>query len=145
MFVQKLDHVNFRVKDPEATIAFLQDVLMMGRHDVMKSWLLDNDGNPVIHVGNIEGPYPSDGFRPFDGDVEGGPVHHVALNCLDYDAVLARLVERGLEHCSNHIPQVALRQLFVPEPGGVLLELNFFENGESYTALDTPITASAAS
>lgn len=141
MFVQKLDHVNIRVKDPDATVAFLQDVLMMGRHELMANWLCDQAGNPVIHVGNVEGPYPSDALFPFDGDKDGGPVHHVALQCAGYDDVCARLEERGLPYATNYVPQVELRQLFVSEPGGVLLELNFFGNVEG----ETPITASASS
>ena len=140
MFVQKLDHVNIRVKDPDATVAFLTDVLQMGRHETMTHWLLDNAGNPVIHVGNVEGSYPSDSFRPFEGGKGDGPVHHVALNCVGYDAVCARLEERGLQYCVNQIPQAALRQLFVPEPGGLLLELNFFEDGDGYSG---PVTRSS--
>jgi hypothetical protein len=51
--------------------------------------------------------------------------HHVALSCSGFDAVLARLRERGLEHHTNEVPQMNLRQISVTEPGGVLLEQNF--------------------
>jgi len=38
----------------------------------------------------------------------------------------ARLKSRGLEHRLNEVPAAGLRQIFVLDPNGVLLELNFF-------------------
>ena len=92
MIVQRLDHVNIRVKDPAATIAFFNDVLGMPCSPQRANWLTDPAGHPVVHVGNIEGPYPSDGWRPFQPRDDSGAVHHVALACGGFDAVLARLL-----------------------------------------------------
>ncbi len=125
MFILSLDHVNIRVKDPAATIAFFNDVLQMPSSPARKFWLTDAAGNPVIHVGSADGSYPSDGWRPFTPRGDSGAVHHVALSCSGFDAVLARLRERGLEHHTNEVPGMDFRQIFVAEPGGVLLELNF--------------------
>jgi catechol 2,3-dioxygenase-like lactoylglutathione lyase family enzyme len=125
MIVQRLDHVNIRVKDPAATIAFFNDVLGMPCSPERANWLTDATGHPVVHVGNIEGPYPSDGWRPFKSRDDSGAIHHVALACGGFDAVMARLLERGLAHHVNAIPQMNFKQIFVAEPGGVLLELNF--------------------
>ena len=47
------------------------------------------------------------------------------MSCSGFDAVLARLRERGLDHYTKEVPQMNFRQIFVAEPGGVLLELNF--------------------
>jgi catechol 2,3-dioxygenase-like lactoylglutathione lyase family enzyme len=125
MIVQSLDHVNIRVKDPAATIAFFNDVLGMPSSPVRKYWLTDAAGRPVVHVGSAAQPYSSDGWRPFKASEDSGVIHHVALSCSSFDAVLARLRERGLDHQTNEMPQMNLRQIFVAEPGGVLLELNF--------------------
>jgi catechol 2,3-dioxygenase-like lactoylglutathione lyase family enzyme len=125
MLVQSLDHVNIRVKDPAATIAFFNDVLGMPSSPVRKSWLTDAAGNPVVHVGSAEEPYPSDSWRPFKARDDSGVIHHVALSCSGFHAVLARLRERGLDHHTNEVEQMNFRQIFVAEPGGVLLELNF--------------------
>jgi catechol 2,3-dioxygenase-like lactoylglutathione lyase family enzyme len=125
MIVQSLDHVNIRVKDPAATIAFFNDVLGMPSSPVRKNWLTDAAGNPVVHVGGPDDPYPSDSWRPFEARDDSGVVHHVAMSCSGFDAVLARLRERGLHHHTNEVPQMNFRQIFVAEPGGVLLELNF--------------------
>ena len=125
MIVQSLDHVNIRVKDPAATIAFFNDVLGMPSSPVRNHWLIDAAGNPVVHVGSADTPYPSDSWRPFKARDDSGVIHHVALSCSGFDAVLARLRERGLDHHISEVPQMNLRQIFVAEPGGVLLELNF--------------------
>ncbi len=125
MFVQSLDHVNIRVKDPAATIAFFNDVLEMPSSPVRKYWLTDAAGNAVVHVGSADGSYPSDDWRPFKARDDSGAVHHVALSCSGFDAVLGRLRERGLEYHTNELPQMSFKQIFVAEPGGVLLELNF--------------------
>lgn len=125
MIVQSLDHVNIRVKDPDATIAFFNNVLGMPSSPVRKTWLMDATGRAVVHIGSSEMPYPSDNWRPFATRNDSGAVHHVALSCSGYDAVLARLRERGLDHHTNDVPQMNFKQIFVAEPGGVLLELNF--------------------
>ena len=125
MYVQALDHVNIRVKNPAATIAFFNEVLGMPSSPLRDSWLVDAHGRPVVHVGSADRPYPSDSWRPFSAAENSGAIHHVALACRDYDAVLARLRERKLMHNTYDLPQFNLRQIFVAEPGGVLLELNF--------------------
>lgn len=125
MFVDSLDHVNIRVKDVDATLAFFNDVLDMPCSPERRTWIVDAQGRPVIHVGSIENPYPSDSWRPFESAEGTGVVHHVALGCTGYDVLLARLQERGLPHNANHVPHMKLRQIFVEEPNGVLLELNF--------------------
>jgi Glyoxalase/Bleomycin resistance protein/Dioxygenase superfamily len=125
MIVQSLDHVNIRVKDPAATIAFFNDVLDMPSSPLRESWLTDAAGKPIIHVAPADASYPSDSWRPFEASDDSGVIHHVALSCSGFDAVLARLRERGLDHHVNEVPQMNFRQIFVAEPGGVLLELNF--------------------
>ena len=125
MFVDSLDHVNIRVKNPAATIAFFNDVLAMPSSPVRNSWLLDASGRAAVHIGSVDMPYSSDSWRPFLARDDGGAVHHVALACRGYDKVLARLREHAVSHHTNDVPQMHLRQIFVAEPGGVLLELNF--------------------
>ncbi|HEX7873987.1 MAG TPA: VOC family protein [Sphingobium sp.] len=124
MTVQALDHVNLRVKDMEATAAFFMSILGMRRSAERASWILDETGHPVIHLGSADTPYPSDAWRPFVAREDSGAVHHVALSCTGYDDVIARLEANGLRYDTNDIAGV-LRQIFVAEPGGVLLELNF--------------------
>ncbi|MET0370233.1 MAG: VOC family protein [Sphingobium sp.] len=125
MTVESLDHVNIRVADPDATMTFFIDILGMAVSPIRPTWITDTAGRPVIHVGSIDASYPTDEWRPFVGARDSGAVHHVALGCTDYDRVLARLCEHGLAHTTNDVPRATLRQIFVAEPGGVMLELNF--------------------
>jgi catechol 2,3-dioxygenase-like lactoylglutathione lyase family enzyme len=53
-----------------------------------------------------------------------GAVDHIAFNGADYNAVLARLREHGVEPAENEIPAVGLRQLFFEDPNGVKIEVN---------------------
>lgn len=127
MTVNSLDHVNIRVPDPEATAAFLIDILGMKRSAERATWIVDAAGHPAIHIGSADSTYPSDEWRPFKSREDSGAVHHVALACTGIDAVLTRLDATGIDYRINDIPMASLRQVFVVEPGGVMLELNFRE------------------
>jgi hypothetical protein len=62
---------------------------------------------------------------PVDGTASAdGPIDHVAFAATGYDAVLADLRARGLGAVSNTVPGVQ-RQLFIDDPNGVRVELNF--------------------
>lgn len=54
-----------------------------------------------------------------------GALHHVALDCSGHAATIERLDNLGIAFRSNDLPAIALRQVFVTDPNGVLLELNF--------------------
>jgi catechol 2,3-dioxygenase-like lactoylglutathione lyase family enzyme len=134
MPVAGIDHVNIRTSDPALTIAFYRDVLGMTFSDIMGTgqeskggWMLDEAGRAAIHVGHSDLPYPSDGTAPWQPASGSGSVHHVALACEDRVAMTARLTEHGCAMAENRVPQVALVQLFVTDPTGILIELNFYE------------------
>ena len=125
MTVHGVDHVNLRVQDPAATIAFFVDILEMTQHPEVETWLVDKSGHPAVHIGNATRTTPADELRPFNPAQAGGPVHHVALACTGFDAVRARIEARGLDYRCNDRPERSFRQIFIVEPGGALLELNF--------------------
>ena len=54
-----------------------------------------------------------------------GAVDHIAFNASGFDEVRARLQARGLEIHSNLLDEIGLRQLFIYDPNGVPIELNF--------------------
>ena len=124
MTVHGVDHINLRVKDPAATIAFFVDILEMRQHPEVDRWLVDKNGHPAVHIGDAAQAYPSDQWRPFNPE-QGGPVHHVALACSGFDAMRARIEARGLPYRRNDAPDRPFRQILIVEPGGALLELNF--------------------
>lgn len=134
MSVAGLDHVNIRTSDPALTIAFYRDVLGMTFSDIMGfgdetrgGWMLDASGRAAIHVGHSELAYPSDPTTPWHPASGSGSVHHVALACEDRVAMTARLTEHGCAIVENFVPQVSLVQLFVTDPAGIMIELNFYE------------------
>jgi catechol 2,3-dioxygenase-like lactoylglutathione lyase family enzyme len=58
-----------------------------------------------------------------------GPVDHIAFNASDYDGMLARLERFGIEPYRNILDDIGLRQLFLYDPNGVAIELNFRSPG----------------
>lgn len=134
MPITGLDHVNIRTSDPARTIAFYRDVLGMKFSDIMGfddeargGWMLDTAGRAAIHIGHSDLPYPSDPTSPWHPATGSGSVHHVALACEDRVAMTARLNEHGCAIVENYVPQVSLVQLFVTDPTGIMIELNFYE------------------
>ncbi len=54
-----------------------------------------------------------------------GAFDHVAFNAEDFDAVLARLGRQGVTPARNLVSRSGMRQLFVFDPNGVKIEINF--------------------
>lgn len=130
MTVLALEHVNIRSSDPERTLGFFRDVLLMKVGPPPGSqgpaaWAYAENGVPVVHVGSSETAYPTDGSIPYSPGQGGGAVHHVALNCVDMAGVKARLASFDVDYVERDSLISGLRQIFVSEPNGVLFELNF--------------------
>lgn len=134
MRVEALDHVNLRTPDVAGTARFFADVLGLtiapspGTDDAARAlWICDGDGRAIIHLARPDIAYP---WEPEGGVAPAPPgtgrLHHVALRCTGYSVMRARLDAMGIAAHANDIPQVSLRQLFVTDPNGVMLELNFF-------------------
>jgi catechol 2,3-dioxygenase-like lactoylglutathione lyase family enzyme len=129
MPVTSLDHVNLRVADLAASMAFYRDVLGMtvalapGQTDFSRgAWILNAASRPVIHMGDVSVSRPGYEGEAMTGS---GAVHHIALECTDYEQMLARIHAAGLEPRLQEVSQARLRQIFVQDPQLVLLELNF--------------------
>jgi catechol 2,3-dioxygenase-like lactoylglutathione lyase family enzyme len=54
-----------------------------------------------------------------------GAFDHVAFNAEDFDGVVARLARHGVTPARNLVSKSGMRQLFVFDPNGVKLEINF--------------------
>lgn len=133
MPIARIDHVNIRTPDLAGTVAFFRDVLEMeatpapGTTLDQACWMRDAGGLPAIHIGKTDLTYPTDHWRkPAQFAPGSAAVHHVALNCEGYDEVAGRLASHGCETSTSDIPEIGLRQIFVEEANGILLELNFW-------------------
>lgn len=121
MRVEGLNHVNISTRDVEATARFYADILgFVPRGNVAKvpldegRWLYDANDEPIVHL------------RRFDSDGDTtGPIHHVALTCSGMAELIQRLEQRGIEHRVNDGGYGGFKQVFLRDPEGVLLELNF--------------------
>lgn len=140
MSVRGLNHVNIRTRDVVGTVAFFRDALMMrgllrpgADERPCSGRVLDDWGNEILHIGSVDGAYPGDdgsSTRPAEGS---GVVDHIAFDCTDYDDMRHRLVAMDLVIIENAIPGARLRQLFVRDPNGIKIELNFREEGAPET------------
>ncbi len=132
MTVKSLDHVNIQTRDVAGTARFLADVLELragplfpGADMTQVTWMYDADDRPLIHVTIPGVTFAEDADRPLRPDT--GALHHVAFECRGHGAMLDRLRGLGIGWRHRDIPEIGLKQLFVTEPNGVLLELNFRE------------------
>lgn len=131
MQVNGLDHVNIVTDDVPGTALFYAELLDLEVRDGPAPtspdkvrWVHVPGGPAIVHINAV------DVFQPMPRDARPGPatgaVHHVAFNCTGHAETLARLRARGLDHKLNAVPSIGLTQIFVVDPNGVLLELNFF-------------------
>ena len=133
MPVSHLEHFLIQTDDIERTCDWYVRVLgfRIGpspdfRFPVKWLYLGERD---VIHVCE-GGAGVSEARRRYLGqqsqDLRGsGVIDHVAFRCTGLDAMLARLEAAGVEFNERQVDDQALYQLFLFDPNGVKVELNF--------------------
>lgn len=128
--VTALDHVNIQTRAVAATAKFFVDVLDLAARPPFPgavldevTWMFDAQGRALIHITLPGQTFAEDADRPLRPDT--GAFHHVAFECDGHAAMLARLARLAISFRQRDIAAIGLRQIFVTEPNGVLLELNF--------------------
>jgi catechol 2,3-dioxygenase-like lactoylglutathione lyase family enzyme len=120
MPARAFQHVNTRSADVERTKAFYERLgLRAGDRPPFSSlgyWMY-LDGMPVLHL--VQRP---DGQAPRDGS---GNVAHIAFAATDLEGTRRALSEAGLKYREAVVPQDGTIQLFVRDPDGLIVELNF--------------------
>jgi len=125
MRVNRIDHINIRTPLLEETLSFYERLLDLkrgraaGMDQARNAWLYDQDEQPIVHVN-----MPDEG-ELLPGDADTGRVHHVALDCVGHDEFMGRVRQMDVPHSLNLIDEIGLRQVFIMDPNGVRLELNF--------------------
>lgn len=130
MKLNSLDHVNIITDDLAGTTRFFVELFDLDVRDGPEplppqhvQWLYDDSGRAIFHINS------KDMQQAFRRETRSGPmtgaIHHVALDCSDHRAFIARLEAHAIDYRLNDIPSINLKQLFFSEPNGVLLELNF--------------------
>ena len=79
------------------------------------------------------------GTSPGSARDNAGVVDHIAFQGTDPEGVARRLAALGVPSRSRHIAEIELFQLFVKDPDGLVIELNF-PGVASAPQLDRPLT-----
>ena len=118
--IRALDHVNIRAADLAATKAFLTDVLGLAEgwrppFPFPGAWLYAGDKD-VVHLVEVDRPA---------ADSAGSSLDHFAFDISDYDDALARVEKTGQTFRATTTPGTSVKQIFVRDPNGVTIELNW--------------------
>lgn len=134
MALTRLDHFSIRTTDVDGTRDFFVRVLGMtsGERPPFKfpgAWLYCGEKD-VIHIIGID-PSDKSGLVEYLGDREEtaltgtGAIDHLAFMAEDIDAMRARLTVEGIASREREVPLLGVRQIFLEDPNGVTIELNF--------------------
>ncbi|MBL8554565.1 MAG: VOC family protein [Phenylobacterium sp.] len=115
-----LDHINIRTADLAGTKAFLIDVLGLVEgwrppFPFPGAWLYAG-GKDVVHLVEVETPA---------AESAGSSLDHFAFDIADYDEALVRVRTSGMKFRAVDTPGTTVKQIFVREPAGVTIELNW--------------------
>ena len=92
-------------------------------------WLYLGD-TPCIHIAEWQtyAAWTKEVGIPISTKANGtGPVDHIAFNASGFTEMRARLVASGFKPSENLLDDIGLRQLFLYDPNGVAIELNFLD------------------
>jgi catechol 2,3-dioxygenase-like lactoylglutathione lyase family enzyme len=81
------------------------------------AWLY-SEGKPVVHLVDISPT--SEPQKP-----DSGVVHHVAFASRDFRGMKERLLSKDFAFKAREVPGGAVWQIFVCDPNGVMIELNY--------------------
>ena len=149
MPVTELNHYFVRANDLEKTKDFYCDVLgfsVMPRPPFpFPGYWLGVNGKIQVHMGQDGIPNAE---RYYLGTPAGaatdhaGVVDHIAFLASEPGAFVRRLKDRGIEYEPRSLPDFDLYQIFLKDPHGLTIELNFFGlkdvkdwGGEEYSAM----------
>ena len=117
-----LDHFNIRTRNLAETVRFYEDVLGLDNgarpnFAFPGAWMY-SEGRAVVHLVDISAT--SEPQKP-----DSGVVHHVAFASRGFDAMKTRLKQKGMGFEARQVPGGELWQIFVHDPNGVMIELNY--------------------
>lgn len=133
MPLTQLNHVFVRAQDLEKSKDFYVDVLGMQVIDrpifPFPGYWLGFDGGIQIHMGRAGIPneglyYP--GTTPKSARDNSGVIDHVAFLATMPEQFIARFESNGIAARAISLPESNLYQLFVRDPNGITIELNFY-------------------
>lgn len=134
-----LNHYSIRASDLDACRRFYVDVLglQVGPRPAFPFpglWLYEGDttvwANAVVHIIGVDRSDPA-GLKAYLGDrdevdLKGtGVVDHIAFFATGLAAMREKLERLAMPRRERTVPNLGLHQVFVDDPNGVVIELNY--------------------
>ena len=121
MAIKSLDHVNIRTSNAKETMKFYTEILDFSEgfrppFNFPGAWLYAGE-SAVIHLV----------FGDSDTSDNYSPVDHVAFKAEGYQETMHRLESTNWDYRYSDVPDTKIRQIFLVDPNGVKIELNFKE------------------
>lgn len=138
MTLRRLAHVSIRAADLAASRRFYGEVLGLREgarppFPFPGAWMYLGDDEADHGVVHLIGADAADAaaIEAYLGDRggAGGAVDHVAFAADDWPGLRARLKRRGVAFTERTVPALGLHQVFVTDPSGVVVELNYGAGG----------------
>lgn len=122
MSLTRLNHVTVRTDDLDCTRDFYQDLLglKVGARPPLGFpgyWLYAGD-DPVVHL------VPKNNGIGGGSSQDTGNFDHVAFTN-DLNGTRERLKQRNIKFLEQRVPATPMCQIFLEDPNGVMVELNF--------------------
>jgi catechol 2,3-dioxygenase-like lactoylglutathione lyase family enzyme len=138
MPIEKLAHYSIRTTDLEASRVFYTEVLgfRVGYRppfDFPGIWLYLGDDEREYGTVHIIGIDPNDpegliaylGDKSLDSLTGTGSVDHIAFNATGLAGMRKTVAAKKLECRERTVPSLGLHQVFLTDPSGVTIELNY--------------------
>ena len=121
MPIHSIDHFNIRTTDLPRLVSFYTEVLSfeLGERppfDSPGAWLYI-DSHPLLHVSVTD--------QAANGDTQ--PFDHIAFRTTGLNETIKRLDSAAVPYKLVDVPGRAMKQVFITDPDGIKLELNFSE------------------
>ena len=122
MSIIGLNHINIHTSDIEKTIKFYKNILNMkeGFRPAFKipgAWLYAGE-NPIIHL--IK--------KKNNGKNLNSPIDHIAFEASNFEETKKHLEKAKYNFSFADVPETGVKQIFLSDPNGVNIELNFSIN-----------------
>ena len=119
-----LDHYNIFCKDLDATVRFYERYVGLTNGDrppfpFPGAWMYAGD-KAILHIVSETGR----------SDQGSGAIDHIAINCSDIRGTLDQIKKDNMPFEVRKVPARPLQQVFVHDPDGVMIELNFWHEAE---------------
>lgn len=136
MSLNSLDHCSIRTVKLEETRDFYVDILGMTDGDrpdfpFPGAWLYV-DGTAVVHLVGVDPDDPSGLQEYLGGEISAealdgsGAFDHIAFRAKEPGTVRGRLKKHGYPYRERKVPNMDLFQIFVEDPNGIMIELNYW-------------------